>query len=174
MLWRRKWVGREGPGRDGAGGVVSGSRDCAERLWAEPCTDKPFVIKIYVLCCKECCFWSLVIFPFSSRCKVIKWLEAKLNLSKVAMGLDKAGSENLVRVLLAFPCSCELCVPWVWWEPLGTLIFLGGGGWLRLPFQLSPPRVALHLRGHVDGRTGPVLWTGGLEPGVGLRSRVLR
>lgn len=37
--------------------------DCAEWIGAEPCTDKLFVIKIDIVCCKECRFWSLVIFP---------------------------------------------------------------------------------------------------------------
>lgn len=88
--------GKEEPRQEGWVGVewCQEAGDCAEWLGAEPCTDKPFVIKIYIVCCKECRFWSLVIFPSSSRWKVIKQLEAELHLSKVAVGLDKLAGKT--------------------------------------------------------------------------------
>lgn len=90
------------------------------------------------------------------------------------MGLDKAGSENLVRVLLAFPSWCELCPLSVVTAP-GHLDLPGWGGMTQaaVPAVTTKSGPALALAGGWQDGTCPVNWWAGARGGSQEQSAAL-
>lgn len=90
------------------------------------------------------------------------------------MGLDKAGSENLVRVLLAFPSWCELCPLSMVTAP-GHLDLPGGGGDTQaaVPAVTTKSGPALALAGGWQDGTCPVNWWAGARGGSQEQSAAL-